>query len=173
MSNFEMAFKLLLTHEGGFIDNPQDLGGPTNLGVTQNDLSHFYNRPVTVEEIKNLTQNAAKVFYKIKYWNLMNLDQIENAKIAAILFDQGVLRGPNRMIQDVQHSLGLDPDGIIGPVTISSINQQKEIDMGIKIIKASQLAFAFIVQQRPSQVEFLTGWITRTHSLIDFLLFSS
>ena len=33
--NFEKCFKMLLKHEGGFINHPEDPGGATNLGVTK------------------------------------------------------------------------------------------------------------------------------------------
>jgi len=33
--NFEQCLALVLKAEGGFVDNPQDPGGMTNLGVTK------------------------------------------------------------------------------------------------------------------------------------------
>jgi lysozyme family protein len=173
MSNFDMAFKFLLVHEGGFVNNPIDPGGPTNMGITLRDLSHFYGRAASVDELKNLSQDTAKIIYKLKYWNPINLENVMSSKIAAILFDQGVLRGAGTMIKTVQQILKLEEDGICGPVTIEEINKQQELWFGLSLIKASQLAFVYIVQEKPLQIEFLPGWISRTHSLLDFLTLPS
>ena len=37
--NFDDCLKFTLQFEGGFVNNPKDPGGPTNLGVTQATLS--------------------------------------------------------------------------------------------------------------------------------------
>ena len=34
-STFDLAMRLLLRHEGGFVNHPKDPGGMTNLGVTK------------------------------------------------------------------------------------------------------------------------------------------
>jgi lysozyme family protein len=172
MANFDAAMNILLKHEGGFSSNPVDLGGPTNMGITQGDLAHWYNRPVSIDEIKNLDLDTAKKYYRIRFWELLKLDSLSSTKVSTILFDQGVLRGPNRIVQDVQHILNLDPDGIKGPDTIEKINSQGELGLGIKIIESCQLAYCYVVQSKPTQVEFLSGWVSRTHSLLDYLLFS-
>lgn len=172
MANFDAAFHVVMKHEGGYVNNPMDRGGPTHFGVTQGDLAHWYNRPVSIDEIKNLDIELAKKYYIVKFWDHLKLEAISNNKIATLIFDQGILRGPGRIIQDIQHILKLDPDGIMGPDTIHAINNQQELPFGIKIIEAAQLSLSFIVQGKPSQVEFLAGWISRTHSLLDYLLFS-
>src|SRR6266403_2792356 len=118
MSNFIKAFEFLLRREGGFVNNPLDMGGPTNMGITQGDLAHFYNRPISIEEVKELKPEIAQTFYRLRFWEHMKLDAVESSKIAVVIFDQGVLRGQHRIIQDIQHILGLDPDGIMGPQTI-------------------------------------------------------
>ena len=35
MSNFDECLKLVLHHEGGYVNHPKDPGGETNLGVTK------------------------------------------------------------------------------------------------------------------------------------------
>lgn len=173
MANFDLSFEILMRHEGGFTNSKLDMGGPTNMGITQGALAHWYNRPVTVEQIQTLDIETAKLFYKANFWELMKLDSIQNDKLAAIIFDMGVLRGPNRVIQDLQHVLGLDSDGIMGPQTIESINHSVPLNLALRLLQNCELAFVYLVQAKPIQVEFLSGWISRTHSLIDYLLFSA
>ena len=35
MSNFNKCLKIVLHHEGGYVNHPKDPGGETNLGVTK------------------------------------------------------------------------------------------------------------------------------------------
>lgn len=172
MANFEIAMGILIKHEGGYISNPSDSGGPTNMGITQMDLAHFYNRPVSIDEIKSLDLDTVKKYYRIRFWEQMKLDSLSSTKIAILLFDQGVLRGPSRVIQDIQHILDLDPDGIMGPDTIEKLNTQNEAWIGIKFLEACQTAYCFLVSAKPTQMEFIIGWMARTHSLLDYLIFS-
>lgn len=39
---FEDWVEIVLKHEGGFVDDPNDLGGATNMGVTQKNVFRVY-----------------------------------------------------------------------------------------------------------------------------------
>ena len=54
-ANFDSIMSFVFQHEGGFVDNPDDPGGVTNLGVTLNVWSRWLKRPVTVDEMRALT----------------------------------------------------------------------------------------------------------------------
>ena len=41
LQNFQKALKLVLAHEGGWSDHPEDPGGATNFGVTQRVYDAF------------------------------------------------------------------------------------------------------------------------------------
>lgn len=172
MANFDAAFEVLIKHEGGFSNKTHDSGGATNHGITQNDLATWYNRPVSIEEVQKLSIDEAKKLYRIWFWEHMKLDSIQNTKLATLIFDQGVLRGSNRIIQDLQHLLKIDSDGIMGPHTIEALNKSDATLIGIKLIEECQLAYAHLVSIKPLQADFIVGWISRTHSLLDYLLFS-
>lgn len=53
--NFERALKLVLIHERGYNDHPDDSGGATDLGVTIGTLSGVLSRPTTKAEVRVLT----------------------------------------------------------------------------------------------------------------------
>ena len=40
--NFEASLKMVLKHEGGFVDHPKDPGGATNKGVTRQTYESFW-----------------------------------------------------------------------------------------------------------------------------------
>src|SRR5262245_15160238 len=67
--NFEACLKFVLQFEGGFVNNPADPGGPTNLGVTQTTLSAFLGRHATVDEVKALTPEKVAPIYRFRFWD--------------------------------------------------------------------------------------------------------
>ena len=90
---FDKAFIYTLKNEGGYSDIPEDKGGATNWGIIHEELSRWRKRPVSKEDVKNLTQEEAKQIYKAWYWDKLNLDRIKNEKVALALFDRAILNG--------------------------------------------------------------------------------
>jgi len=54
-NNFDNVLKLVLQSEGGFVNDPRDPGGMTNLGVTQRVWEAFVGRPVSEVEMMALS----------------------------------------------------------------------------------------------------------------------
>ncbi len=46
--------KFILSWEGGFANDPDDLGGATNSGVTLSTYRMYYGQDKTVEDLKNM-----------------------------------------------------------------------------------------------------------------------
>ncbi|PIK74437.1 hypothetical protein CS379_02545, partial [Methylobacterium frigidaeris] len=63
-STFERALSLVLTHEGGWSDDPHDPGGATNLGVTIGTLSLWLGRPAMRAEVRALTVASVAPLYR-------------------------------------------------------------------------------------------------------------
>ena len=57
--NFEASLKMVLKHEGGFVDHPKDPGGATNKGVTRQTYESFLGRPL--ESVNELIQSIRGV----------------------------------------------------------------------------------------------------------------
>jgi len=74
--NFEKCLKFTLQFEGGFVNNPKDPGGPTNLGVTQATLSNFIGRQASIAEVKALTAATVAPIYKLKFWDHVGGDNL-------------------------------------------------------------------------------------------------
>ena len=102
MSNFDDALKDLLSIENGFVNNSADHGGPTNFGITQNTLANFLGHPVTIEDIQNLDISIVKEIYQKNYWDRLDLDQINDPKLASFIFDQAVNRGQRKVAEQIQ-----------------------------------------------------------------------
>jgi lysozyme family protein len=88
----------LFKHEGGYVDHPRDPGGATNLGITLATLREWRGRPVTKQDVMDLTRNEAEAIYKDRYWNRIGGDGLF-AGPDAMLFDVAVNSGVGRARQ--------------------------------------------------------------------------
>ena len=162
------AIDHVLKAEGGFVNNPNDSAGSTNFGITWRTLEKWRGHKVTVEDVRNMTVDEARLIYEEYYWKPLGLDQLNKPKLASMLFDQGVNRGLSAVTKTVQHMLGITPDGAMGPHTIGALNAYAdEKALCMKFIKASQIEYVRICKGNPSQLVFLEGWINRTHRMMD------
>lgn len=161
--SFDQIVTHILKNEGGWVDNPIDHGGATNYGITQDTLSLYLGRLASKDEVKNLSDSAAKQIYRKLYWEKYNLDSVNGECIALALFDQIVNRGPSPAIKDAQKCCGAVADGVIGPKTIALINHLDQIDFLRRYAKQCAASYINIVKHEPLQMIFLSGWINRTY----------
>lgn len=164
---FQEALKEILKVEGGYVDHPQDHGSATNFGITIHTLSDFLGREATKEDVKNISQETVYKIYRQNYWDRMKLDQIRSSDVQMFLFDQAVNRGVRRVVEQLQTLVGTQPDGIMGPITITAVNQRDQRKLLIDLIKLAQNSYVSIVSTNPSQVAFLSGWIKRTQKFLE------
>jgi lysozyme family protein len=112
MSNeaFDEAFKVLIGHEGGYVNDPRDPGGETKFGISK--------RAHPKEDIRNMTLGRAKAIYLADYWTPAGCDRLP-PDIAFDLFDTAVNSGVRTAVMMLQEAVGATKDGAVGPVTIS------------------------------------------------------
>ena len=134
---FKKAVKLILKHEGGYVNHPDDPGGATNVGISK--------RAFPDVDIKNLTEEKAAEIYKDKYWNLINGVMLP-MPVAIHIFDYAVNSGVKRASKTLQNLSNCVPDGVIGPRTLNAVMQ---------LYNASEMMF--IEQCRASRMDFLIG----------------
>lgn len=106
MSYFDSAFEKLIKNEGGYVNDPDDAGGETYLGISRKNHSKHMMWEVFIDPVvkkykktstinkelganKDLT-NCIKDIYKEEYWDKLNLDDCKNKKLAFQLFDSAV-----------------------------------------------------------------------------------
>lgn len=120
--NFDDCLKIVLKHEGGYVNHPQDPGGRTNLGVTQRVYEDWIGHPVTEKIMRGLTVQHVTKLYKVKYWDVVRGDDLPGG-LDLCVFDFGVNAGPNRAARYLQRMVGAKEDGQIGPKTLSLLGQ--------------------------------------------------
>lgn len=165
--SFENAMQVLLTQEGGFSNHPSDHGGATNHGITQSELRRWRGNAVSVDDVRNLSVAEATAIYKANYWDAMNLDALRNGDLQAVLFNQGVLNGPQTVIMALQQLVLANVDGVLGADTIAAIERfGNDTALAMHVLCEMQLRYVRIVQRNASQIVFLEGWLRRTQDLM-------
>lgn len=161
----------LIRVEGGFVNDPDDLGGPTKYGITLRTLSEWRASNCTIEDVKNLGTNEARDIYLSEYYyepqfNLLPED------LQAQLVDMAVQHDPVdavRMLQEVCSLAGFQckPDGKLGPIT-RGVVAKAYLKMGPFLINAiserREQYYYWLIQKRPVNKKYEKGWIKRARS---------
>lgn len=170
MANVNDLAPLILKWEGGFVNDPKDRGGATNMGVTLNtwkSVGYDKNgdKKIDVKDLKLLSkEDVVKKVLKPYYWDKWRADEINSQSIANILVDWVYTSGKYG-ITKVQAMLNLKPDGVVGNKTLSAINDYPNQRQLFQRIKNERLAFIDrIVKNNTSQRRFMKGWKNRVNS---------
>lgn len=169
---FNFAVNVVLEHEGGYSNDPDDPGGETNFGITQTDLEeHTKEFTSFPKDVKDLTRIEAEYFYKTVYWDKYNYNAINSLPIATKLFDMSVNMGAHEAHELAQRALGycgyshLVVDGIIGGLTLGAINETclhgREEDLMNELINEAKWFYEHLVEEKPVLKKFLNGWLER------------
>lgn len=128
-SQWNYSFKLVLAHEGGYVNHPQDPGGATNKGVTQSTYSAYRRaNGQPVRDVRLITDTELSDIYKSRYWDAVHGDELPTG-VDHAMYDFGVNSGPSRSIKFVQAIVGTDDDGILGPKTLAAIEAMPPRDL--------------------------------------------
>lgn len=151
--NFEQCLAFVLKHEGGYVNNPKDPGGRTNLGVTQKVYEAYVGHPVTEADMRSLTPEMVEPIYKRNYWDVLRCDDLPDGVDYAV-FDLGVNSGTRRAAKILQKCAGVPDDGIIGPMTMKAVSECNPRHLASDICE-TRLAF---LQGLPIWDTFGRGW---------------
>jgi len=154
--NFLQCFALVLKNEGGYVDNPADPGGATNLGCTKATWEAWVGHPVTKDDIKALTPNDVMPLYKAKYWDTIKGDDLPEGVDYAV-FDYAINSGPSRAAKALQSVLSVTVDGQIGAATLRALETSNPREVATAVCEA-RLSF---LQSLPTYANFGKGWSRR------------
>ena len=154
--SFADCLPVILQSEGGFVNDPQDPGGATNLGVTLKTLSGWLGRPASVAEVRALPPDDVAPIYQANYWNAVHCDDCPPG-VALMIFDEAVNQGPGRAMRSLQSAVGLAPDGVYGAATRAAV-QACYPGATVNAIAADREAF---YRSLPTFGRFGPGWLAR------------
>jgi len=191
LANFLEAYNITMKNEGGWGDDPTDVGGETYKGIARR-YNPSWNGWIIVDEYKtkpgfpntayNDTNLNAKVkeFYKAMYWDVNLLDEFASQGIANEMFDTGVNMGVGRAGKFLQKALNLlnkngtvypdvVEDGSIGSNTIKALNSYlayKDESFVYKLMNIFQgMHYIEYMTKSPAQEKFAFGWLERVEFL--------
>ena len=111
MAKFDEAFEKVVFHEGGYVNDPDDRGGETYMGISRkahpNALiwqhvdkitKQFSSESKITTELKknNELTSLVKKIYKSDYWNPFELTKEKSQRLANQIFDNAVNMGVER-----------------------------------------------------------------------------
>jgi hypothetical protein len=159
-ARFDACMPFIFKAEGGYSDNANDPGGPTNFGITLATLKAYDgDQNLTADAVKALTPEMAKEIYRTAYWNRMQCGSLPPG-LDLEVFDFGVNAGPSEAVKTLQKIVGVTQDGSIGPITLAALGQLKPKDV-IGRYSDARLAFYKAV----NNPEFEQGWANRVSQI--------
>lgn len=165
VGDFRRALDLVLQSEGHYVDDPDDHGGATNLGVTQHTYDGWRARHGWAQQsVALIKYDEAAAIYWRDYWNAGRCDRMP-WPLSLIHFDCVVNNPMAEATRLLQRALGLTPDGILGPLTLQRCAPAGPRDCYAYLL---QRAFHYraLAHAEPSQQKFLAGgWLTRLEVL--------
>lgn len=186
MADFSKALEHTLKHEGmglpgnpnGFVDDPNDPGGVTVLGISRRAHGEelpaaFFQRAEPGDaELIAFQREGARALYLRDYWHDLYAD-LNSQLLATRLFDLGVNMGVERAVRLFQQALGeagavLAVDGAFGPQTLDRANTSNphQVDYHFGNF-AWRRHYYPIMEERPSLRGFAFTWSRRCFGEID------
>jgi lysozyme family protein len=159
---FDQAVQIVLRHEDGLVDDPNDPGGLTNFGFALRD-----NPDLSAEDIRSMTADQAAARYYEKWWKPYRWGDLP-IPIACKAFDAAVNMGPRNAILSLQRACraagrAVTEDGVLGMETIGAAGAMSTA-MVLSALRSELAAYYRIIAElHPAEVKFLTGWLNRAY----------
>jgi type VI secretion system secreted protein VgrG len=167
MSDFSAAIPVILQHEGGWVDDPDDPGGATNYGITLGWYQANVNPNATADTIKNLTSDEASQLYEQYWWGKYDWGQISDQQMATKIFDMAINVSAARAHKFVQTALNqcgqsVTVDGALGPASFAAINSNPPGLMDAVIVQ-QKTYYSDLAAEKPKLAKFLNDWLKRAN----------
>jgi len=168
MSNVILFAPFVKKWEGDFSNDPLDSGGATMHGITLYTFKVYCRAkrlPVpTVQDLKNISDEMWLDVLKTMFWDRWKADLITNQSVANLLVDF-VWASGKWGIKIPQRVLGVQDDGIVGNITLSTLNKKNQKEFFDKVWGERVKFLQNIVKNNPTQKRFIKGWINRINDL--------
>ena len=170
MAKATILFQNIKEWEGGWSDHKNDKGGKTNMGITLKTWKTCgYDKDgdgiIDERDLKLINEQDVFNVFKKHYWDRYRGDDIKNQSIANNVVDWLWMSG-NHAIINVQKLLSIKADGVVGPITINTINQANQRELFAQIKRIRKEFFEKVCRDNPTQNVFLKGWLRRLDSYV-------
>lgn len=151
----------VLKREGGYVNDPRDRGGATNMGITQKTFDAWTRaKGLPSRDVRGLTVAEAQAVYRDNYWKPAKCDLLPE-NLRPIHFDSAVQHGIGNAAKLLQEAAGVNEDGVIGAGTLAAVAKTSTDLLLARYIAARYRFYGRIVQRDRSQLAFIVGWLKR------------
>lgn len=182
MSAFSPALPILLAHEGGFVNDPDDPGGATNFGISLRTLQKVGDLDgdgeldfdidgdgdVDVDDIRDMPIAKVRQFYKAQFWDRYRYGRIEDQGIATRVLCLSVHAGPKQAHLTLQRALHYHTviaiDGLIGPLTIAGTSMVEPGRLLTELRHETAAFYRRLVKQHSKLYKYEAGWLNRAYA---------
>lgn len=123
---FNIAFDRVIGHEGQFQKSPGDrgnwTGGQVRKGILKGTKFGISAMTYPNLDIENLTLEQAKAIYYKDWWVKLGMDLFKPA-LSYQMFDAAINHGMWNATKMLQRAVGVNDDGIIGPITRKAVDR--------------------------------------------------
>ena len=154
MGMFDYFIERVLTHEGGYVNDPRDPGQETRWGISK--------RAYPQVDIRNLTRAQAVDIYRRDFWQRVRGDELPR-EFAFQALDAAVNHGIGNAVRWMQRAAGVADDGVIGPVTLAAVQRAQAADLVLRF-NAERLRF---YAKLTTFSTFGRGWVNRVAGNLD------
>lgn len=159
----------ILAAEGwpAYTHAPDDRGGPTKGGVTLATLREWRGRPVTVDDLRALTEQEARQIYTVRYVTAPKFGEIVDGLLRWQVVDAGVMSGPRRATEWLQAVAGTKPDGVYGSKTDARVNALSPHALGVQFAAVRIRFLGRLIERDRTQARWAAGWLNRATKFLD------
>jgi lysozyme family protein len=164
-SDFQRAFELVIGHEGGYTDNPNDpgnwTGGAKGQGTCKGTKYGISAASYPNLDIKNLTLGDAQAIYARDYWIKAGCPDAP-PRLAFALFDAAINNGVGNAVRWLQGAIGAAQDGAYGPQTKAALERASTRDPeDLDLIQEIHAQRIFFMAGLKDWKNFGLGWARR------------
>lgn len=161
--NFERALALVLVHEGGCDDDPNDPGGRTKAGITHIDYDAYRKRKgLALRDVFKMEDSERDEIYRTQYWDKVSADDLPSG-LDYVVFDGAINSGVAQSVKWLQRALGtVAADGHLGNVTLAAVGQYPD---QATLIQACCEARREFLRNLKTFKYFGKGWMKRVNDV--------
>ena len=135
MITFNDAFDRLISHEGGYSDDPRDAGnwtgGAQGVGQLKGTRFGIAASSYGYLDIKNLSLDQARAIYRRDFWDVCGA---AHPAIKFQLFDASVNHGPGNAIRFLQRAVKVADDGDWGVKSQAALESMEANDVLLRFL---------------------------------------
>lgn len=165
---FNEAMRELMRDEGGYVNDPSDAGGETFAGISRRWYPKWSGWSIIdqMPDKKGLSypipslEAAVRSFYYDFYWLKIGANLIDDDLIAKTIFNFSINLGSKTVAKKVQRILKVTQDGVIGPLTMATLNRQDPEKFMLHFLLEIIEGYVAIAAKGDNR-KFFRGWVSR------------